>query len=88
VTIDSLLSLNADATPFIVKIDIEGFEDDLFSRNTDWVDLFPVLIIELHDWMLPGARVTQKFLADIAKREREFMHFDGYVVSIADLTKF
>ena len=87
VTVDTLLAMNDDATPFIVKIDIEGFERDLFSRNTDWVDRFPILIIELHDWMLPGARVTQNFLTDISRREREFMHFDGYVVSIADLGK-
>jgi FkbM family methyltransferase len=38
---------------FICKIDIEGFESNLYSANTEWVRLFPIIIIELHDWMLP-----------------------------------
>lgn len=35
--------------PFIVKIDIEGYEQELFSSNIDWIDNIPVIIIELHD---------------------------------------
>ena len=83
VTIGDLLAAEEDGhTPFLIKIDIEGFEQDLFSSNTDWIDQFPVLLIELHDWMLPGACVTKPFLTEIARRNREFMHFDGYVVSL------
>ena len=33
--------------PFIAKIDIEGFESELFSRNTAWIERFPLLIVEL-----------------------------------------
>ena len=33
-------------TPFMIKIDIEGFEDDLFSINTEWLDEFYIMIIE------------------------------------------
>ena len=39
---------------FLVKIDIEGFESDLFSKNVDWLQRTSVVIIEPHDWMLPG----------------------------------
>jgi hypothetical protein len=39
---------------FIIKIDIEGFEKDLFSSETSWLSEATVVIIELHDWMLPG----------------------------------
>jgi FkbM family methyltransferase len=39
---------------FIAKIDIEGFEHDLFNHNTDWLGSVMAVIIELHDWMLPG----------------------------------
>ncbi|HUF09420.1 MAG TPA: hypothetical protein VMO47_08880, partial [Rhodothermales bacterium] len=76
-----ILASAPDSVPFLIKIDIEGFEDDLFSNNTDWVDQFPLMIVELHDWMLPGARVSRHFLREVAKRDREFMHFDGYVIS-------
>jgi FkbM family methyltransferase len=39
---------------FIVKVDIEGFESDLFSTNTDWIAETQVIHFEPHDWMLPG----------------------------------
>lgn len=81
-TVDEVLAAAPEGVPFLIKIDIEGFESDLFANNTDWLDLFPVLLIELHDWMLPNARVTKNFLNEIARREREFMHFDGYVASL------
>lgn len=43
-----------DARLFIVKIDIEGFERDLFSASTDWVSDPTVIFLELHDWLFPG----------------------------------
>lgn len=45
--------------PFICKIDIEGGEQDLFSKNIEWVYKFPVIIIEIHDWMLPGISISK-----------------------------
>lgn len=74
-----------DATPFLIKIDIEGYEQDLFAENLDWVDRFPILLIELHDWMRPGEQVTRNFVKAIAARDRDLMHFDGYLVSTASL---
>lgn len=88
-TVESLLRKGKGCVPFIIKIDIEGFESDLFSANTDWIDLFPVMLVELHDWMLPGQQVTKNILIELSKRQRDFMHFDGYIASIAqDLSKF
>lgn len=50
-SMNSLLesSASGNGTPFIAKIDIEGAEADLFAANTDWVQRFDLLIIELHD---------------------------------------
>lgn len=88
-TVQDLLDSVPNSIPFLIKIDIEGFESNLFSANTEWIDLFPVLLIELHDWMLPGTQVTKNFLQVISQHNRDFMHFDGYVASIAcDLSKF
>jgi len=58
--------------PFIVKIDIEGFECNLFENNVEWIDSFPILIIELHDWMLPKQANSNNFLKAISKRNRDF----------------
>jgi FkbM family methyltransferase len=39
----------------ILKIDIEGNERELFSRNTDWLDMTYNMFVELHDHLSPGA---------------------------------
>jgi FkbM family methyltransferase len=70
--------------PFIVKIDIEGAESELFSRDTDWIDRFPVLIIELHDWLFCGQGGSAPFLRAIAARNRDFVLFGENVFSIAN----
>lgn len=84
-SVPSLLAATpANNIPFMVKIDIEGFEADLFSRNTDWVDLFPILIIELHDWLLPGKRVATNFLREIAHRDRDFIPLGENIISMSN----
>ncbi len=39
---------------FIVKVDIEGFESDLFRTNLGWLDDPAAVYLEPHDWMTPG----------------------------------
>lgn len=68
--------------PFIVKIDIEGFESELFSGNTDWINEFPVLIIEMHDWLFPGQRTSAHFLKTISQLDRDFVYLGENVFSI------
>ena len=74
----------AGRVPFIAKIDIEGGEAELFSRDTGWVDLFPLLIVELHDWLLPRAGSSRNFLGCIAGRDRDFVFMGENVFSIAN----
>lgn len=68
--------------PFLVKIDIEGFEDNLFACNTEWVDEFYLLVIELHDWMLPGQASSGNFLKCVAALGRDFVYRGENVFSI------
>jgi len=75
-------SLSANGTPFIVKIDIEGAEADLFAANTDWVQRFDLLIIELHDWLLPRQGTSRNFLKCIANLDRDFLHLGENIFSI------
>lgn len=58
--------------PWLAKIDIEGFEQDLFNGNTDWVSEFPLLVVELHDWMLPGRGTSSSFLRCMGEARRDF----------------
>ena len=57
----------------IAKIDIEGFESELFFRNTEWVDEAAAIIIEPHDWMLPGGGTSQTFQRALMGKEREIL---------------
>jgi FkbM family methyltransferase len=68
VTMDELMSGVPDAVPFIAKIDIEGFESDLFAANTSWIDKFDAIMIELHDWMLPGQGSSATVQREMGRR--------------------
>ncbi|XCN43710.1 hypothetical protein DSM117340_03013 [Lentibacter algarum] len=84
VTIPDILALHEGAEFFIAKIDIEGFEHDLFSENTDWVDQTTVLIVETHDWMLPSQANSTNFLKAISGKNRDFLINGENVFSIAN----
>ena len=85
VSINTVLARNsASSVPFIVKIDIEGFESNLFAQNTEWIDRFPVLIIELHDWMLPRTANSRNFLQQISRLDRDFVYRGENVFSISN----
>lgn len=81
---DILLGPADGATPFLAKIDIEGFEADLFEAEVDWIDRFPLLVVELHDWMLPRSASSGTFLRAVASRNRDFVHLGENVFSIAN----
>jgi FkbM family methyltransferase len=74
--------VRAGYEPFLAKIDIEGGEADLFSKNTGWVDEFPLVLIELHDWLLPGTASSHNFLRCVAEKNRDFVHIGENVFSL------
>ena len=67
VTINQILKKNRLHKPFIVKIDIEGFEKDLFKKNIEWMNKFKIIIIEIHDWMLPKKNISKNFIIALNK---------------------
>ena len=71
-------------TPFIIKIDIEGFESNLFESNTEWFDLFPMLVIELHDWLFPGKSNSKNFLREVSRRNRDFVFRGENVFTVSN----
>jgi len=58
----------------ILKIDIEGGEKELFSKDFGWLGRIPLLIIELHDWMLPGEANSKNFLKAISSFDFDFVY--------------
>jgi FkbM family methyltransferase len=61
-------------TPFILKIDIEGAEKDLFEPSTYAAfQRFPVLIYESHDFYMPAKRTSSPFFRFHADTGRDFL---------------
>jgi FkbM family methyltransferase len=71
VTVDDAFKSSGGDEPFIVKIDIEGFERDLFASNLDWLDRTYVVFVEPHDWMFPGERPSGPLQQAMARRPFE-----------------
>lgn len=58
---------------FLIKIDIEGFEHDLFMSNLDWLDEAQAVIIEPHDWLFPGRGTSWHFRQALAGPQFELL---------------
>jgi FkbM family methyltransferase len=73
VTMDSAFRSVDRGVPFIAKIDIEGFESDLFSKNLEWLSDVYAVFIEPHDWMLPGQMTSRPFQRALAQHPYELL---------------
>lgn len=69
VTMTDAFASRAGNATFIAKIDIEGFERDLFSDNLGWLDTVKVVFIEPHDWRFPGKHTSGPFQRAMAARD-------------------
>jgi FkbM family methyltransferase len=81
---DIYRQMEARCFPFLVKVDIEGGEADLFSANTKWVARTPVIVVELHDWLLPKSANSRAFLQCISTLNRDFVYIGENIYSIAN----
>jgi len=61
VTVSQLLDRVEGGELLITKIDIEGFESDLFAEETGWIGQVAAIFVEPHDWMLPGRGTSRSF---------------------------
>jgi len=73
VTIPELVASVPDGVLFGAKIDIEGFESDVFLQNTAWLDDVKFVFLEPHDWMLPGAKTSRAFQRQLAARDFDLL---------------
>ncbi len=80
-SVATLLSQYRGFRPFICKVDIEGAESDLFAA-ADWIDEFPVVIVELHDWLFPKELRSRPFLRALANQDRDFVILRENIVSM------
>ena len=72
-TVADLLAGIADASPLIMKIDIEGAEVDLFRSHADWMDETPLIVFEDHDWLFPGRGTFAAVLRQLMASPRDYL---------------
>lgn len=65
-TVQDLFDQYSNDVPFIVKIDIEGAEDEVFSGDAEWIREVPLIVIEPHDWLFPGRGTMVNFFRKIS----------------------
>lgn len=75
--IDLVKEQQPNVVPFICKIDIEGYEKQLFMRNTDWLRDFHVLIGEGHDHVFPGEKTAHEMLLAAVKYGFDVMAYSS-----------
>ncbi len=66
-----------EAVPFILKLDVEGAEQFLFQKDVEVAQSFPMIIIEPHDFMIPGKATSSNFLKFHAEMKRDFLFLGG-----------
>ena len=69
VTMGEAFASVANGHPFIAKIDIEGFESDLFEKNLEWLDSVRAVFVEPHDWRFPGKHTSRSFQKAMGERD-------------------
>lgn len=82
-SVQSLLQM-AGGSPsdlLLAKIDIEGFESEMFSAHTEWVEEAGAIIVETHDWMLPGRATATNVLRAISRGQRDFLVDGEHIMS-------
>jgi FkbM family methyltransferase len=70
-TIDEISTIEPGNQLFLVKIDIEGAEADLFREPAPWFQSAAMVIIELHDWLFPGLGTSRSFFRRLGESNFE-----------------
>ncbi len=73
VTVDDCVATVEGGELFAVKVDIEGFEDDLFAANTGWLDRAALVYIEPHDHIFPDRGTSRHFQAEMGRRNFDLL---------------
>lgn len=73
VTVADITARHPNSTLLLVKIDIEGFESDLFSSNLEWVEQATAIVIEPHDWMMPERGTSRTLQQALMQGDRDIL---------------
>ncbi len=75
VTLDRLMDEHGIDRIDLLKIDIEGAECSVFADVSKWIDRVDVIIVELHDFLVPGCEsVVLPALREFGFQRRRRIH--------------
>ena len=66
-TVDEVLAREENSGLLLVKIDVEGAELEVFRYTAPWMDAVTAIVIELHDWLLPGEGTSKNLFKRLAE---------------------
>jgi FkbM family methyltransferase len=72
-TIGQICDLAGVEAAFIVKLDIEGAQAQLFRSNTDWVQRTHLITLELDDWMMPWQGTSRPFFSCLSQHPFDYL---------------
>ena len=78
-TIPALVGMGPGGRPWIVKLDIEGAQAELFSQNLAWVGETDLIVLELDDWAFPWSGSGVNFFRALAAHRFDYL-VDGELV--------
>ncbi|NOJ42673.1 FkbM family methyltransferase [Bradyrhizobium australiense] len=70
-TVDGVRELMPNSKTLILKMDIEGAEREACVPSSDTLKTCPCIMVEPHDFMLPGAACMMPLIAQIANRRMD-----------------
>jgi FkbM family methyltransferase len=68
-----LVAMVPNGVLFIAKLDIEGSQKDVFTRNIAWVSDVRLIILELEDWQFPWQATSEAFFKAVSKHRFDYL---------------
>lgn len=78
-SIDDLVAMVRGGRPWIVKLDIEGAQRELFSSNTGWIARTDMIVLELDDWQFPWGATGDSFFKAMSAHRFDYV-VDGELI--------
>lgn len=72
-TVPELVAQIPNGTSWIVKLDIEGAQDEMFSQNCEWVGEADLIILELDDWAFPWSGSSVNFFKALSEHKFDYL---------------
>ena len=85
-TVPELVAMVPGGEPWIVKLDIEGAQDELFSRDTDWVATADLIILELDDWAFPWSGSSNTFFSALSQHRFDYLLDEELILAFRHMT--